>query len=60
MFGFSFFWQKRRNQIKYIRCIAIFTGGDIIKIVNTSDVRCNKRKCGPAEREKTEEIGLAR
>ena len=44
MFGFSFFW----------------AGGDIIKSVNTSDVRCNKRKCGPAEREKTEEIGLAR
>ena len=60
MFGFSFFWQKRRNQIKYIRCIAILAGGDIIKSVNTSDVRCNKRKCGPAEREKTEETGLAR
>jgi hypothetical protein len=34
--------------------------GDIIKSVNTSDVRCNKRKCGPGERKKTEEIGLAR
>ena len=60
MFGFSFFWQKRRNQIKYIRCIAIFTGGDIIKLVNTSDVRCNKRKGGPANRETTEKTGLAR
>ena len=40
MFGFSFFWQKRRNQIKYIRCIAIFVGEDIIKqlIHQMSDV----------------------
>ena len=39
MFGL-FFWRKCRNQIKYIRCIAIFVGEDIIKqlIHQMSDV----------------------
>lgn len=58
--GSLFFGKNAEIKLNTSDVLRYLRGRDIIKSVNTSDVRCNKRKCGPAEREKTEEIGLAR